>query len=146
MTRAGVNEPDTGLPHHAAVARAVADLAATAETDGGRPLCIAVCDGEGRLCHFLRMTGAARRGDPIARAKAYTAATLECVTSALHARLHREGISLADFADAGLTSLPGGAPIRRDGRTVGGTGVSGRTPEMDEELALALAARLAGGA
>lgn len=143
MTRPRAEERTTTLPHHAAAARAVADLAAAAEADGGKPLCIAVCDGEGHLRHFLRMTGAARRGDPIARAKAYTAATLECVTSALHARLHREGISLADFADPGLTSLAGGAPIRRDGRTLGGVGVSGRLPEMDEELALALAARLA---
>ena len=144
MTTTHAGEPALTLPHHALIARAVAELAATAEADGGRPLCIAVCDREGRLHHFLRMTGAARRGDPIARAKAYTAATLECLTSALHARLHDEGITLADFADAGLTSLAGGAPVRRNGMTLGGVGVSGRKPAEDETLAKALAARLAG--
>ena len=142
MGQTETGETGRALPHHADIARAVGELAAAAEADGGRPLCIAICDGDGRLQHFMRMTGAARRGDPIAHAKAYTAATLECLTSALHERLHAEGISLADFADGGLTSLPGGAPVRKNGTTVGGVGISGRKPAEDEVLALALAARL----
>lgn len=144
MAQTDAGETGRELPRHTAIALAVAELAAAAEADGGRPLCIAVCDADGRLRHFMRMTGAARRGDPIARAKAYTAATLECLTSALHGRLRAEGISLADFADGDLCSLAGGAPVLKRGTTVGGVGISGRKPEEDEALARALAARLAG--
>lgn len=73
-------------------------------------------------------------GTPIAQAKAYTAAVLETPTSALHARLQQEGLSLTDFCDGGLTSLAGGVPLTLDGKTLGGLGVSGRKPVEDEAL------------
>ncbi len=138
-------QPD--MPHHARILRAVADLAAEAEGDGQAPLCIAVCDAVGDLLHYTRMAGAKRRGTPIALAKAYTAAVLETPTSALHARLEREHLSLADFCDGPqhrLTSLAGGVPLCLEGRTVGGVGVSGRKPAEDEVLAGRLAAALLG--
>ena len=123
-------QPD--MLHHARILRAVADLAAEAEGDGQAPLCIAVCDAVGDLLHYTRMAGAKRRGTPIAQAKAYTAAVLETPTSALHARLVREHLSLADFCDGPqhrLTSL---------------VGISGRKPAEDEVLAGRLAAALLG--
>ena len=138
-------QPD--MPHHARILRAVADLAAEAEGDGQAPLCIAVCDAVGDLLHYTRMAGAKRRGTPIALAKAYTAAVLETPTSALHARLEREHLSLADFCGGPqhrLTSLAGGVPLCLEGRTVGGVGVSGRKPAEDEVLAGRLAAALLG--
>lgn len=138
-------QPD--MLHHARILRAVADLAAGAEGDGQAPLCIAVCDAVGDLLHYTRMAGAKRRGTPIAQAKAYTAAVLETPTSALHARLEREHLSLADFCDGPqlrLTSLAGGVPLCLEGRTVGGVGVSGRKPAEDEVLAGRLAAALLG--
>lgn len=130
------------LLSHANILRSVSEFAAQAEADGGPHLCIAVCDAVGDLLHYTRMRAAARRGTPIARAKAYTAAVLETSTGALHARLEREGLSLADFCDGSLTSLAGGVPLTLDGRTVGGVGVSGRKPEEDEILALRLAEAL----
>ena len=138
-------QPD--MLHHARILRAVADLAAGAEGDGQAPLCIAVCDAVGDLLHYTRMAGAKRRGTPIAQAKAYTAVVLETPTSALHARLEREHLSLADFCDGPqyrLTSLAGGVPLCLEGRTVDGVGVSGRKPAEDEVLAGRLAAALLG--
>lgn len=137
----------SGIPHHARILRAVAEMVAEAEGDGRAPLCIAVCDAVGDLLHYTRMAGAKRRGTPIALAKAYTAAVLETTTSALHARLERERLSLADFCDGPrhqLTSLAGGVPLCLEGRTVGGVGVSGRKPDEDEALAGRLAALLLG--
>lgn len=129
---------------HATILRAVSELAAQAEADGRAPLCIAVCDAVGDLLFYARMRGAARRGTPIAQAKAYTAAVLETPTSALHARLQAEKLSLADFCDGPLTSLAGGVPLTRDGKTIGGLGISGRKPVEDEALALRLAEALLG--
>ncbi len=127
---------------HTTILRAVSELAAQAEADGRAPLCIAVCDAVGDLLVYTRMRGAARRGTPIAQAKAHTAAVLEIATSALHARLQTEQLSLADFCDHALTSLAGGVPLTLDGKTIGGLGVSGRKPAEDEALALRLAEAL----
>lgn len=127
---------------HSTLLRAVSELAADVQADGRAPLCIAICDATGDLLLYIRMRGAARRGTPIAQAKAYTAAVLETPTSALHARLQQEGLSLTDFCDGGLTSLAGGVPLTLDGKTLGGLGVSGRKPVEDEALALRLAEAL----
>ncbi len=132
----------SGILNHRHILAAVATLAAEAERDGGAPLCIAVCDAVGDLLHYSRMAGGKRRGTPIAVGKAYTSAVLETSTSALHARLERERLTLADFCDGPaprLTSLAGGVPLAWDGRTLGGVGVSGRKPEEDEILATRLA-------
>lgn len=131
--------------NHSRILTAVAALIAETQGDGRAPLCIAVCDAVGDLLHYTRMAGAKRRGTPIAVGKAYTAAVLETCTSALHARLEREHLTLADFcADPPhcLTSLAGGVPLTLNGLTVGGAGVSGRRPEEDEMLAGRLAALL----
>ncbi len=134
-----------GILNHSRILAVVAALVAEAEGDGRAPLCIAVCDAVGDLLHYTRMAGAKRRGTPIAVGKAYTAAVLETTTSALHARLERERLTLADFCDGPaprLTSLAGGVPLAQDGRTLGGVGVSGRKPEEDEILATRLVAAL----
>lgn len=128
--------------HHTRIMAAVAALIAEVENDGRPPLCIAVCDAAGDLLHYTRTAGAARRGTAIAKAKAYTAALLETPTSALHARLERERLTLADFCDATLTSLAGGVPLTLNSRTLGGVGISGRKPDEDELLASRLAAAL----
>ena len=73
----------------------------------------------------------------MARGKAYTSAKMHCSTSALHERLIREKLSLADFMDERMTSMPGGVPMfDENGVLIAGIGVSGRSPEEDEALAL----------
>ncbi len=91
---------------------------------GGKPVCLAICDRHGILCHFERMDGAPARCVAIACAKACTSAVMECSTSAFHARLRDEKLEIA-----------GGVPLLVNGNSAGGIGVSGRKIEEDEELA-----------
>src|SRR4029453_12050212 len=50
---------------------------------------------------------------------------------------------VAALALPGATPLQGGIPLEADGRGVGAIGVSGNTPQEDEEIAIAGAAALA---
>ena len=126
------------------ILRAVADLAAEAEGDGQAPLCIAVCDAVGDRCTTRAWpgpNGAARHRD---LAKTYTAAVLETPTSALHARLVREHLSLGFLRRLTPADQQALTCSCLEGRTVGGVGVSGRKPAEDEVLAGRLAAALLG--
>ena len=105
-----------------------------AQADGGPPVCLSVCDGQGELLHFLRMDGAPGRCISIAQAKAYTAARFGAETRSLAERLQRENLLLPDFQDTGLCSLPGGAPLLWQGHCIAALGVSGRSLDADEVL------------
>lgn len=120
--------------HHSRLHDALGKLLALAD-DGLPPFCVAVCDATGDLVAFLKMENAPRRVADIAKAKARTAAMMETTTRSLHERLVRENLTLADFCASGFTSIAGGFPLKMDGQTLGGVGVSGRTPEQDEEMA-----------
>jgi uncharacterized protein GlcG (DUF336 family) len=95
---------------------------------------MAAVDDSGSLVYLYRMAGAPARLVPIAIAKAYTAARMEQPTQVFRQRLERERLTLADFQDAGFTSLPGGWPVRVDGQTLAGLAVSGRTLDEDERI------------
>ncbi|WMC11280.1 heme-binding protein [Oceanimonas pelagia] len=86
-------------------------LAETLENEPGPPVCLAVVDGSGALVYLYRMAGAPARLVAIATAKAYTAVRMGQPTQAFRERLERERLTLADFQDDGLTSLPGGWPL-----------------------------------
>jgi glc operon protein GlcG len=107
----------------------------------GRPVCVSVTDERGALLAFTRMDGAPIRSVKLSEAKAYSAARLGVSTAAFHARLEREGIPAAYFADPMLTGLPGGAVIcSESGATIGAIGISGLAPSEDQEIADAAAA------
>lgn len=122
----------TELVHEAARLGAMLAEQLTKEPDS--PVCLAVVDGEGTLVYLYRMVGAPARLVSIAIAKAYTAVRMAQPTLLFRQRLLREGLELADFQDAGLTSLPGGWPVRHKGRCVAGVAISGRTLDEDERL------------
>jgi len=111
----------------------------TVATDGGKPVCVAICDKHGFLCLFTRMENAPARCIAIAKAKAYTAAIMECRTSDFHARLQAEKHNCRDFCDSEFTTLAGGVPLNICGKIAGAIGVSGRKTEEDEMLAQMLA-------
>jgi uncharacterized protein GlcG (DUF336 family) len=119
------------------VAQKIVDAAVkTAQTDGGPPICVAVCDKSGFLAAFSRMDGAPIRSIKIAQAKAYTASRVGVTTAAFLERLMKEKIEASYFCDPDFTALPGGAPIiSDDGTLLGGVGISGRTSENDQILA-----------
>lgn len=111
-------------------------VTAKAGGDGGSPVAVAVCDGEGFLVALLKMDGVPTRSVYLARRKAYTAARMQAATGAFQARLAREGLDIRYFCDERLTPLPGGAPIRdAGGRVIGSVGISGRPSPDDQALA-----------
>ncbi len=105
----------------------------------GRPVAIAVVDGHGDLVAFACMAGAnpalARQN---AIKKAYTSVCMRTDTSAFVERLRGMGRTTADFGTPDLIADPGGVVLTRssDGAIVGGIGVSGRSSEEDEAIAI----------
>ena len=115
---------------------ATTQVVALAQQDTKPPVCLCVVDAAGQLLHFSRMDGAPVRLIPIVMAKAYTALRMGCPTEAFRTRLHNEQLTLADFCDPGLTSLPGGIPIMHGNACIGAVGISGRALADDNALAL----------
>ena len=102
----------------------------------GKPVCLVVTGADLAVLAALRQPGVPLRIEHMAMGKAYTCARMGCSTRALHERLIREQLSLADFMDQRLTSMQGGVPLLgADGSIIAGIGISGRLPEEDEVLA-----------
>jgi len=113
------------------------------ELDGlageGKPVCIAVTDSDLALLFLLRQPGARVHIEHMAIGKAYTSARMGCTTEALHQRLVREQRALDYFMDHDMTAMQGGVPLLGgNGSVIAGIGVSGRLPEEDEVIALAI--------
>ncbi|HAK74904.1 MAG TPA: heme-binding protein [Sporomusaceae bacterium] len=116
-----------------------------ARTEFGRPICVAVCDGNGEMVYFSRMDGAPLRSIAIAQQKAYTAVRMGVSTEAFLVRLQKEHIEIGYFCDGRFTALPGGHPIKNaDGIVIGGIGVSGLAASEDHVITewVALAAKI----
>ena len=97
------------------------------------PMCIALVDAQADLYLFHRMKNSPERCIQIAIAKAYSAVRLGGSTKNFQMRLKRDGLSLLDFCDSKLTSLPGGDIVRESsGRIKFGIGVSGGS--MDDDI------------
>ncbi len=110
----------------------------------GLPVALCITDEHGFMLGFTQMDGCSSHMILMAIAKARTASRMGVSTSRFHERLVREQLSLADFNEERFTSVSGGVPVRdAQGQMLGGIGVSGRRPEEDETLALALADMLA---
>lgn len=122
-------------PSHDMLLAALDRLAIKSAKDQLPPVCIAVSDEKGELLLLQRLPGTPARAVEIATAKAYTSARMGIATSVFKKRLINEQQSLGDFIDRGYTSLPGGIPIKSSGHVVAAVGISGRSPEQDEELA-----------
>ena len=105
------------------------------------PIAVAVVDDYGRLVYFARMDGCPPVVIELAINKAYTAAVALLDTLAFAERDKGWGRELATYGDARFTYLQGGLVIRAGGEggvprdLLGGIGVSGRMPDVDERLA-----------
>jgi glc operon protein GlcG len=127
--------------------RAVDAMLAAAPSITARPLALAVVDDQGDAVAFVRMDGAPIFNRRYAQAKAYTAARVRQDLSAFAASRAQTGRTLTDLADPGLVgSAHGGLTITdpHTGLVVGAIGVSGASPEEDEQVAQAGRAALAG--
>ena len=103
------------------------------------PMVIAVCDMGGNLVLLHRMEDSLLASLEIAQNKAYTAVALR-MPSATVKELAKEGEELQGIAvgHAGkLVYFGGGFPIVKDGKQIGGIGVSGGSVAEDSAVAQA---------
>jgi uncharacterized protein GlcG (DUF336 family) len=104
---------------------------------------VAVVDAGGVALRLERMDGARGFTADLATRKARTAVTIGVPTAALAASLKDRPLHAPD-----LVAMGGGAPLTVSGLIAGGLGVSGASPEQDEEIlaaGMAEFAKLASG-
>lgn len=104
----------------------------------GKPMCIAVCDGDGTLKAFSRMDGAPLLSVQISQDKAYTSISFSMATHDWFEFVKNDppllhGIIKTDR----LIVFGGGYPIMTVGQMIGGIGVSGGHYSDDMEVAKA---------
>ncbi|GAC1349606.1 MAG: heme-binding protein [Ktedonobacteraceae bacterium] len=104
----------------------------------GKPMCIAIVDGDGTLKAYSRMDGAPLLSVQISQDKAYTAISFGMATHEWHEFVKddpplRDGIIKTDR----LIVFGGGYPISVDRQVIGGIGVSGGHYTHDMEVAKA---------
>lgn len=117
-----------------------------AKKEPNRPIAIAVVDDRGDLVCFARMDGALPLYTNMAINKAYTAARMQRDTDSFGEWLKQKGIDLTVWTDDKLTPIKGGFVIinpgegylpigEKQGKLLGGIGVSGRSSEEDAQIA-----------
>ena len=126
-------EPPIFLETRQLTVDAVAKIGSTtlAEcTRRGFKVGVSITSRQGQLLYFIRHPLAGSYTPMVSLSKAYTSATMGVATSTL------TGVNaqkLNDFRD--ITTLGGGVPIEVAGHLYGAVGVSGATPQADEECA-----------
>lgn len=131
---------DTLTLTHSGAIKALAAAIAHAE-EIGVPQCVFIVDASGETIASLRMDGAKYLSMHTARAKARTAASINSATGAMSPEF---GVAAGLASQGGVTHLPGGLPIRFDGKIAGAIGVGSGTG--DQDFAVARAALAAIGA
>lgn len=105
----------------------------------GTPQCLVVVDPSGETIASLRMTGAKYLSLRTATSKARMAASINGPTGGMPIDV---GTAVAVATNGGATPLPGGLPIRFDGRLAGAIGVGSGTGDQDIAVAKAALAQL----
>ena len=119
-------------------------IAAAAEAEAvkrGATVVIAIVDDGGHLILLERLDDTQVASVDVAIGKARTAAIFRRPSKVFEDQIH-EG-RVAALALPGATPLQGGVPISVDGKVIGAIGVSGNTPQEDEDIAKAGAAATA---
>lgn len=96
---------------------------------------IVVVDDAGTIIQLTRMDAAQVASVDVGIGKARTAAIFRRPSRIFEEQI-RNG-RIAALALAGATPLQGGVPVTIDGKVVGAVGVSGDSPQADEEIAIA---------
>src|SRR2546428_9635195 len=121
-------------------------LVAAAEAEAkkrGATVVIAVVDDGGQLILLERLDDTQVASVEVGIGKARTAAIFRRPSKEFEDQI-RNG-RVAALALTGATPLQGGIPIKVDGKVVGAVGVSGNTPQEDEDIAKVGAAAISGG-
>ncbi|WFR98803.1 GlcG/HbpS family heme-binding protein [Rhizobium tumorigenes] len=98
------------------------------------PQCIFIVDVSGETILSARMDGAKYLSMHTARSKARTAASINGPTGAMAPEF---GVAAGIASQGGVTHLPGGLPIRFDGKLAGAIGVGSGSGDQDFEVARA---------
>jgi len=115
------------------VARSVADAAEAEALRRGATVVIAVVDDAGHLLVLHRLDDTQVASVEVGIAKARTAAIFRRPSKVFEDQVRNGRISA--LALPGAAALQGGIPIVHRGRVVGAIGVSGNTPQEDEDIA-----------
>lgn len=103
----------------------------------GLNIVIAICNSEGNPILAHVMDGAFLVSYELASSKAFTAVALNMPTDEI-SKLTLPGEALYGIDRVNqkpITIVGGGVPIKADGKTIGGLGISGGTAEEDIEIA-----------
>jgi uncharacterized protein GlcG (DUF336 family) len=100
----------------------------------GVPMGISVVDEGGNLVAFVKMDGAFIHTNHTSFSKAYTAASIRkpSAASGIPPQITAE---IASVTSGKFTTLPGGQPLLKSGKVVGGIGVGGGKGDQDEAVA-----------
>ena len=120
-------------------ARRVIAAAEKKSRELGQPMNIAVADEGGNLVAHVRMDGAWLGSVDIAINKAFTARAFDITTRELATQSQSGGQFFGIHASnhGRVMIFAGGIPLRRNGKVVGGVGVSGGSGEQDHAVAAA---------
>jgi len=129
---------DTLTLSHAGALKALAAAIAQADTIK-IPQCVFIVDTSGETIASIRMDGAKYLSMHTARAKARTAASINAPTGAMAFEF---GTAAGIASQGGVTHLPGGLPIRFDGKLAGAIGVGSGSGDQDFEVARAALAAI----
>jgi glc operon protein GlcG len=98
-------------------------------------IAVAIVDNHGFLVYFERMDDTQTAGARIAVEKARTSAMFRRPSAAFEDAI--KGGRSAVLGLPGVTPVTGGLPIMREGKVIGGIGVSGVASDQDEQCARA---------
>ena len=101
----------------------------------GISIAVAIADRWGRPVAFQRQPNTTPTSAKIAIAKAFTAANFNTSVGQMADEIPRVDQEELCRHNPQLVFLRGGLPIRRDGKRLGGLGISGAPPEVDDEVA-----------
>ena len=118
-----------------AAARSIVAAAEAEAQARGVGVVIVVVDDTGNVIQLTRMDTAQVASVNVGIGKARTAAIYRRPSREFEEQIRSGRVAALALADA--TPLQGGVPVLVDGKVVGAVGVSGDTPIVDEEIAIA---------
>ncbi len=129
--------PPATKPVTLGTALAVVEAARKRAEQVGVAMNIAVVDDGGNLVAFARMDGAWLGSIEIAQDKAWTARAFDISTKELASMSQPKQplFGIAETHRGRVIIFGGGIPLKADGHVVGAVGVSGGTPDQDQEVA-----------
>jgi len=118
-----------------AAARKIATASQDAARAKGVAVVVVVVDDAGHIILLERMDGAQVASVDVGIGKARTAAIYRRPSKVFEDQIKNGRVAALALADA--TPLQGGVPVLFDGKVVGAVGVSGDSPQIDEDIAIA---------